>query len=559
MFFSSAAVPRIRYLLFCWLAVPLLNSCLPSAPTERQLHPAAKPDFGPAPELQTLPPAPKKPAFSPEEQAAYEKQVLEPALATINGRITSYEQKLQEWQKLGSSQETLRLSPDEIEQLIDCRNTVADLLESYKGLQEQLLQLKSIEDSRELLFNSLQKFKGDDLAYLEGKCPKLFEDLRSPVRQSPATKAPQEQAVVKPLPAAPDDSKKTDKDSQVAQKEDLDAQYKHDLSLLQAGEKKEARRLFKELLTKARQQENQQLEIKTLAMLADIDFAFRDYAAARLKYEELRRTDSSSDRYGRQIAALAASVTKRDELDAYADLLLNRLTYNPEKDGFTVVQQAAEFMRLFPDSLLTEDADRLSQQIGQQAEQWFKGLLEDADQLQEQGRAQEAADRLKQVPLDILPLDKQELLRQKKEEIASSVQTADPLVFDQAAPPAPLPDPDDALQDLWDKGMLVLQQGKYDEAVSLFSKLSGTSFAVKADAKIEEAQRLAAEELRKKAAELFQEADSATEPAVKQALLRSSRKLLEDILRKYPRSGMEDKVRRNLNSVDKELAQTGKG
>jgi len=65
--------------------------------------------------------------------------------------------------------------------------------------------------------------------------------------------------------------------------------------------------------------------------------------------------------------------------------------------------------------------------------------------------------------------------------------------------------------------------------------------------------------LRKKAAELFQEADSEAEPAVKQGLLRSSKKLLEEILHKYPRSGMEDKVRRNLNSVEKELAQTGTG
>ncbi|CAK8711550.1 Tetratricopeptide repeat-containing protein [Candidatus Electronema halotolerans] len=561
MSLSSAAV---RNLLLLGLAAPLLlNGCLPSGRTERQLHPDSRQDSRqPEVELPAPPPAPQKPAISRKEQAAYEKQVLEPALATINGRVTSYEQKLQDWQKLGSSQETLRLSPAEIEQLIVCRNTVAGLLEDYKGLQEQLLQTKSIEASRELLFTSLQEFKGNDLVYLEGDCPKLFEDFNSPARQRAAAEAaPPEQTAVEPLPAAQDDSS-----SEAVQKEDLGGQYKHDLALLRAGQRQKARRLFTELLAKARQQENQKLAVKVLAMLADLDFASRDYAAARLKYEELRRTDSSSDRYGRQLAALAASVTKRDELDAYADLLLNCLTYNPDEDGFTVVQQAAEFMRLFPDSLLMEDADRLSQQISKEAEQWFADLLQKTEQWRAAGKEQAAAGRLEQVPLDILPLDKQELLRQKKEELLAAIKpaTAEDASFApdhamQEAVPAPLPDPDDALQDLWDKGMLVLQQGKYDEAVSLFSKLSGTSFAVKAEAKIEEAERLAAEELRKKAAELFQEADSATEPAVKQALLRSSKKLLEDILRKYPHSGMEDKVRRNLNSVDKELAQTGKG
>jgi outer membrane protein assembly factor BamD (BamD/ComL family) len=563
MSLSSAAV---RNLLLLGLTAPLLlNGCLPSTrTTEGQLHPdSSRLDANhPAAELPASSPAPQEQVLSRKEQAEYEKQVLEPALATINGRVTSYEQKLQDWQKLGSSQETLRFSPAEIEQLIVCRNTVADLLEDYKGLQEQLLQAKSIAASRELLFTSLQEFKGNDLVYLEGDCPKLLEDFSSPDRQRTAAEARSEQTAVEPLPAAQDDSS-----SAAAQKEeDLGAQYKHDMALLRTGKQQEARRLFMELLAKARQQENQKLAVKALAMLADLDFASRDYAAARLKYEELRRTDSSPDRYGRQLAALAASVTKRDELDAYADLLLNCLTYNPDEDGFTVVQQTAEFMRLFPDSLLTADADILSQQISQEAEQWFEGLLQKTEQWRAAGKEQEAAERLEQVPLDILPLDKQELLRQKREELLSSIKPAteeeSPFAPDHAvqeAAPAPLPDPDDALQDLWDKGMLVLQQGKHDEAVSLFSKLSGTSFAVKAKAKIEEAERLAAEELRKKAAELFQEADSAAEPAVRKALLRSSKKLLEEILRKYPDSGIEDKVRRNLNSVDKELAQTGKG
>ncbi len=563
MSLSSAAAPHLRTLLLLGLAAPLLlNGCLPSVRTDEPLHPDSSLDANPAAELPAPPPAPQKQAWSAAEQAAYEKQVLEPALATIKGRIASYEQKLQNWQKLGSSKESLKLSPDEIEQIIACRNTVADLQNAYKSLQEQLLRTQAVEVSRELLFTSLQEFKSKDLAYLEGDCPKLFENLNAPDRQQDVAVEPQkEETAAEPLPAAHEDSSSAAAAAQ-QQKEDNGRRYKEGLALLQAGQQKEAGGLFTELLAKARQQENQKLEIKVLAMLADLDFASRNYAAAKLKYEELRRLDSSADsadRHGRHVAALAASAAKRNELDAYADLLLNCLTYNPEEDGFTVAQQAAEFMRLFPDSLLTADADILSQRVVKQAEQWFDNLLQETDQWRAAGKEQEAAERLEQVPLDILPLDKQDILRQKKEELAGP--PSNPFAPDQdvqEASPAPLADPDDALQDLWDKGMLTLQQGKHDEAISLFSKLSGTSFAVKAEAKIEEAERLAAEELRKKAAELFQQADSATESAAKQALLRSSKKLLEDILRKYPRSGMEDKVRRNLNSVDKELAQTGR-
>ncbi len=556
MFLSSATVLRGRSLLLLGLAAPLLLSgCLPSTGIEGQLHPDKS---GPAAEAQTLSTAPQEPSFSPEEQAAYEKQVIEPALATINGRITSYGQKLADWQKIGNSQDTLRLSSNEIEQIITCRNTVADLQEAYKGLQEKLLQEKSMEASRALLFKSLQEFKGKDIAYLEGACPQLFEKLSTPSSQN-ITPNTQQEETASQLPAAYDTSKTV---SNNAGQDDSGSRYKHGLALLQAGQKEEAKRLLSNLLAEVRQQENQQMEIKILAMLADLDFALRDFSAARVKYEELRRIDSSSDRYSRQLAALATSVTRRDELEAYADLLLGCLSYNPERDGFTIVQQATEFIRLHQDSLLLKDAERLSQQVGKKAEQWFEDLLDEADRLQEQGKQKEALERLEQVPLDILPLDKQDTIRQKKAELTSATETAQSFAPDhvaQNASPAPLPEPGDALQELWDKGILLLQQGKYDESVSLFSKLSGTSFAVKAESKIEEAEQLAAEDLRKKAAELFQQADTTADPSAKKALLRSSKALLEDILRKYPRSRMEDKVRRNLNSVDKELAGTGKG
>jgi hypothetical protein len=308
------------------------------------------------------------------------------------------------------------------------------------------------------------------------------------------------------------------------------------------------------------------MEQKTLAMLADLDFAFHDYAAAQGEYEELRQLDGSADRYARYSAVLTAETGRQDERDAYADLLRSCLTYNPDEDGFTVVQQAAEFVRLFPESPLTEDANLLSEQIGLQAEDWFASLLDMTEQLLAQGRTQEAADRLEMLPLDILPLNKQDMIQRKKEELAGAAkpETKEASSFApdhamQEAIPNPLPDPADALQDLWDRGVTALQQGKYEEAVSLFSKLSGTTFAVKAEGKIKEAEQQAAEALRDQAAELFQQAEEAADAAARQSLLRSSKSLLEEILQKYPRSGMEDKVRRNLNSVNNKLEESGGG
>ncbi|WP_417913526.1 hypothetical protein [Candidatus Electronema sp. JM] len=552
--------PGLLGLLFFSLGAPLLLSgCLPSSPPPTQ-RPAVP---------QTPVPPQSRQTISPEEQAAYSKQVLEPALATINGRIAAYEQRLRDWQDLGGSQETLKLTPDEVAQLITCRNKTAELQNAYKGLQERLRQEQLPRISREQIFGSLQDFKEQDIAYLEGECPKLFNSLKAPAsqRQEPASAvaAPAQQET-----APPEQAVQPMQSEQQAPAVDKGALHRQGLELLKSGHEQEARSAFASVQTAAKRDGDRRQEAEALQMLADLDFGHQDYAAARRKYTELRRIDSScAARCGRYLAALEAVGTRRDELDTYAALLLGCLTYRPDKDGFTLAQQAAEFMRLFPESPLKSDAEDWSRKIEQEAEQWFSGLLAQAGKLP----PEQAVKRLDQVPLDILPLDKQDIVRQKKEALqpagaashteapadgtpaavpeGSKAQPAGPV----SAPTAsPLPDPAAALQETWDKGMAAMQAEDYDQAIELFTKLNGTEFGAKADGKVGEAQRLAGESIRKKAAALFQQALNAPDQATKKELLRSSKSLLEDILRKYPRAGIEAKVKRNLSSVDRELA-----
>jgi hypothetical protein len=557
--YSSFAFSRsyFRSLLLLGLTAPLLlNGCLPTSQTVVQPYPGKMP----TPTTQTPLPATPLPA----EQAAYDKQVLEPALATISGRIAAYEQRLRDWQDLGSRQETLNLTPDEIKQIVSCRNQVADLQDAYKGLQERLLQEQSPKLSREQLFSSLQDFKEKDIAYLEGECPQLFTALSSSKPQqkldnssAPAIAPQNGQSVQETAPSA----------VAVQQKESSpDALHSQGLELLKSGHEQESRSIFENLLTAARRDGDRKLEVSSLQMLADLDFGHQEYASTRRKYTELRRIDSSlAARAGRYITALEAVGTRRDELDAYATLLLGCLTCNPEKDGFTVVQQAGEFIRLFPDSPLKIDAEDWSKKIEREAEQWFSGLLAEADRLP----PDQALKRLDQVPLDILPLDKQDVLRQKKEAInpaepsqTTPVATASVPKIEldavQQAKPSPLPDPTAVLQETWDKGVAASQAEDYDQAIELFSKLHGTEFATKAEGKIEEAERLAGESVRKKAAGLFQQALNMPDVAAKKELLLSSKSLLEGILHKYPRAGIEVKVKKNLSSVDRELAAVNK-
>ncbi|MGX9727085.1 MAG: hypothetical protein ACTFAK_07125 [Candidatus Electronema sp. VV] len=551
--------PPFRRLLLGLTAPLLLSSCVPSGkPTAPPYQPPSKSASRPAP-----PPT----EMSSQEKAEYQRQVLEPALATISGRIASYEQKLREWQELGSRKETLSLSPDEIELIVSCRNRVADLQEAYKDLQEQLLQERPPSASRELLFSSLSRFKENDISYLEGECPKLQADLSS-MSGPRGSWTETAQAESGPLAAAPPSA--LTQEPTAAEEQNSASLLRQGQTLLKNGHEQEARSLFASLLTAARREGNRQQEIRALQMLADLDFGFREYASARRKYGELRRLDSgSSVRCGRHIRVLEAASSRRDELDAYASLLLGCLTYNPDEDGFTVVQQTAEFLRLFPESPLAEDAEEWSRRVEREAEQWFSVLLTAAEQLQPAA----ALAKLDKVPLDILPLDKQDQLRQKKEQLRAASPAAAAVQPETAVPvqeppvqqlpvspqASPLPDPAAALQETWDKGLAAMQAEDYDQAIALFAQLRHTSYNDRAEGKIEEAERLAGENVRKKAAALFQQAVSAADPEMKKTLLLSSKSLLEDILRKYPRAGIEAKIRKNLSSVDRELAAVGNG
>jgi hypothetical protein len=628
-----------RYLLPSLVSLVFLNSCAlpPQSPVQPYRRPS--PDiFSDLPHqaYQHQRQAPPPLAFSPAEEEAYTSQVLEPTLATIRGRITTYSEKIRAWQELGNRRESLNLSPDQLDRLISCRNQVTDLHEDYSRLEGNLRKAPNIEASRHLILGSLQGFKERDIAYLESECPKMFTELRNTYSQQQRievqdliphyiedpypsqaqdysslvqsfednlreTRRREEAArsheqhpyrEVEPLPPlrenfqrelpqqriqqpSPRQSPRRDTvesyyDEIIVQQPqhqvipqafsrvNTEERYQEAISLLQTGRRLEARRMLIDLVPLVQKQGERTMEIKTLETLAELEFALREYGTARQRYQSLQGLENKQ---AHQDHVQALEANRHEELNAYAALILGCLSYRPEQDGFTVVQQAEEFVRLFPHSNLAPHARRLSQRYEGQAEQWFSGLLTSAQRLKAEQKHEEALKLLRQVPLDILPLDKQETLRQEKDGLLltatglaavqrSQNQAQEQRIEEQQAPAS-------GHQGTWDQGMMAFETERYDEAIEHFSSLRNTPFRARAERKIEEAARLAGQNLRKKAAQLFQRAGNATDPATKRELLLSSKALLEDILHKYPQAGIETQVQRNLNSVDKELSALG--
>ncbi len=599
---------------------------LPSKPPQQAEPVQNQPIYSQTPQEQqgnVFPPA-EKPLYSNENQER-NREFLRPVSATVRSRVSFYSQRTKAWQKLERNKTQYR-TPEQSRKLISCQSKVAALHNAYTELQIQLFNERNLASSRDGILVTQQHLQHKDFSYLEGRCPTLFKQLfSSPQRFRP------EPVILPERPRAPEASSgrtlfspgqtrfntspqyqnqnqynqglQTPENRTITPPEptpNYEERYQHAQSLLKQGREEEARRILSDLLASVRQTGNRTLQVKILKKMSALEFALRNYLPARILYEELQQLNAPFNR--QHLIALQGVDAHRKEVDAYAALLLSSMTSDPEQDGFTVIQQARSFLHNFPASSMRSHVEQMAAKAEQEAEQWFRRFIQDFDRLVLNQQRQKALTLLEKVPLDILPLDKQEIIRKRKNALTapppvsvvptpmrpeemptdSRINESVPQQTQQQAqeeqehsvqeppasqttrtssksrkkasnPPAKKQVVETEVQKKWDKAEQALQTAEYDKAIALFSHLLNTSLDSQARKKIKKASQAAGQEARRKAANFFQRANSATDPKVKKQHLLSSKALLEDILQKYPLAGLDAKVRRNLSRVDKEL------
>jgi len=306
--------------------------------------------------------------------------------------------------------------------------------------------------------------------------------------------------------------------------------------------------VFKDLLARIRQNDQALWEFQLMQLIGDLDFALGTYDSARNQYDEIVRIytelSEKNNWAKQQLSALNVADEQSEEVKAYSELLRSYLAYNPERDGFTVVSKAEAFVNTYPYSLVASSADHLVTVSRERAEQWYKNLLQQVNDLAAEQKFQEALLVLERVPRTILPLEKQQELAAKSAELTTTeaiTRETRQLAREQQ------------LQEDWNTGMTFLERKEYDQAIEAFSKLQDSSYGDRARARIDEAANLAAQEDRKRAAELFVRSNRTSDLESRKKLLLSSRQLLQDILIKYPQSDLINKVQRNLQRIDKEI------
>ncbi len=563
---SKPSIVKVALLLFSpVLSLTLLSGCVADKPmlspyegrarreAAMQQQPVRQP-ARPVPQPAAGRPGPVESEQQPSESVA-DNDVLMPALTLINDRIFAYEQKLNSWKELHDRVTTLNLDQEQVDRINTCRQRLQDILLGYNALHQRLLRKRSLSSAQLLAGNALLDLEKRDIQYLESDCsrllasggetPQWIEGSRSSaVRKATdqirdaATKAEYGQviALYEKLPLAP------------GEEAPYEATYQYGIALMKSHREADARKVFSDLLAAIRKKDQAQREFRLMQLLGDLNFGLGVYDAARDRYEEIMRIykalGEKNEWARQQLAALKVGDQQGDEVKAYAALLMSYLAYNPDRDGFKVVEQAEKFVATYPYSPVSSSADYIVEESRKLAEQWFSGLMARVDALEKEKKFQEALLLIERIPRDILPLEKQEELKAKTDELTTAESIAietERLVKEQA------------LQENWNTAMTRLEAREYDKAIEAFRQLLGTSYDAKARARIDEAARLAAQEDRQRAAELFVRANRTHDRQSRIKLLLASRNLLQGILVKYPQSELVDKVKRNLARIEEEL------
>jgi tetratricopeptide (TPR) repeat protein len=484
------------------------------------------------------------------------QDVLLPTLTLVNNRIYEYEEKLKALQKIQQQAVEQTLNQDILNTISDCRVELQNILVEYNALHKRLMKQTDLQAAELIAGDSLLAISQKDIGYLEGKCGQdslTTSSFDKPVNQVRITSLFEQEQMLKDAFDNNDFSQVINIYEELPleseQAPPFDVTYLYGQALMKTNRSIEARKVFTDLLATIRLGDQALWEFRLMQLIGDLEFGLEIYDGAREKYKEIgtiyNNLGNKNEWAVQQVAALDRSSYDNDEVREYALLLRSFLEYNPDRDGYTVVGLGEKYVETFPYSTVSSNVDELIVKARKQADDWLDSVFARIDAFSENGQYQQALLFIERIPRSILPIDKQEKLKRKSEELITSESIAietDRLVVEQE------------FEADWNKAMTLLEAKQYDRAIEVFTTLLASPYEVKARLRIDEAAQLAAREDRQRAAELYVRSKRTTDFESRKKLLFASRKLLQDILIKYPQSDLTDKVKRNIVRLEEEIS-----
>jgi tetratricopeptide (TPR) repeat protein len=553
-----SAVLALTLLSFSGCALTEKRKIAPplSPPAEGQ----SKPSYSQQSPVPKKAPQPRYLDLSDQDDGSSVTEDLEvnlPGMAYVNDRIFEYGRKLGKWKDLDAQSVTVDLAEEDAEQMVRCFRRLQNVLNGYSELRSKMLQAQKITTAVQISSDEIQELQRKDIAFLENVCGRLLEDSED---QSLGWGQREESADLGQLETLIDRYSSNGEFEEVIQvwqkvpefqipRIQLRTKIMFGNALMYLHQEEKAAQIYRQVVDQMSVSEEQATDLVSLRkVLADLYTASGNYKAAELQYKKISEDYLNLGRLEEwsklQLSILDRSMEDSPELSEYSSLLRNFLGFIPEQDGYNVVWQAEKYLSNYPYSPVSSNADVIKDEATKIADRWFNAFMEEVDSLGAESKFLEALELLETLPTDIISAEKQLNVKAKNQELLLTEA-----VEKETEKMAKMQE----LQHQWNNGMVLAKDGSYDEAIVVFTNLLDTEYSIKAENKIEEVALEAAKTDRKKAAKLFIRFTKTTDVESQKALLIESRKLLKDILVKYPEVEIAPKVLGNIGRVEQEM------
>ncbi len=484
-------------------------------------------------------------------------ETVTPSMNYISDRIFEYSRKLDRWKNLDNQSLAVNLSQEDTEQMVKCFRRLQNVLNGYTSLQEEILQNRRLAGTGAVSGSVMQDLQKNDIEFLESPCGRL---LSAPDDKGAGWGQREETADLAQIETLIERYAANQEYEEVVQvwlqipqgqidRVDLLSKLRYGSALMYLHQEEQAAEVYQQIVDQMSASEEQSTDLISLRkVLADLYTASGNFPAAESQYSKISQDYimlGELDEWSKlQLSILERSLKGSPELTEYSGLLRNYLGFIPEKDGYKITWQAEEFLLNYPYSAVSSNVDIIKAKSQERADKWFNGFLAKIDLLVAEQKFQEAIELLDSVPTDLIDDARRESLKLKKDDmvLAEAVdRETNKLARVQE------------LQRKWNDGMLMVRAERFDEAIAVFTEMLDTDYSVKAEDKINEVSLLAAKAERRKAAGLFIRFTKTTDLDSQKKLLLESRKILKDILIKYPDVEIAEKVRGNIQRVEQEM------
>lgn len=480
-----------------------------------------------------------------------------PSMSYINDRIYEYGRKLDRWKALDEQAVNMPVDQEKADEMVQCFRDLQRVLSGYGQLREELLQQDSMNKADGVSGERFLELQQRDIQFLESSCGRI---VGSPEEKGTGWHEREATADLSQLETLIDRYAENSEYEEVvqvwmqipdSQKErvDLKSRISYGNALMFLHQEEKAAQVYQGIVDEMSASKKQSTDLISLRkVLADIYTAAGNYQEAEKQYgkisDDYTNLGSIEEWSKLQLYILNQSEKGGPELTEYSTLLRNYLGFIPKQDGYKIVWQADDFLKNYPYTAVSSNVDMIKSDALHRSDEWFNKFLAGVDQLAAENKYEDALEILETIPADILGEEKVQVLKKKTDDIV-----LEEAVNRETEKLAKMQD----LQRKWNSGVLMLENGNYEDAIGVFIGLLDTEYAAKASEKIEEVSLLAAKAERRKAANIFSRFIKTNDVESKKALLIECRKVLRDIMIKYPDVEIADKVVVNIKRVEHEM------